>query len=453
MSVTNKLSKFNKFISVLLGGIVFSLMLCVTYMSGFDNIWGLLGVGLVFTLLIFCFYGNRAKMKFELISIGTIIFSTSFLSYSSISTSTLGSIIFLALMAFSFFSLYGIFIGSLFSAKEYKIYHYFVLALIFFASAIISKATFSHILLRTVLPEIASDFKAGLEDKGIDLFWREAYLHNFDDMSFANSVSGGIDYYNYINIISYAFASFVLIIFAFLIFRDKITTLVSLFIDVISSALVTVLNLVFSYYPEYSNISISILVLGFAFGVAIMFVIAFVPNKYSAGKKYRSELYIQNRFVRLIVNFMLFEIAFVIVPVRALIYSLAQNAKEYSILTLASNYKSAIVTGVSFIIGLILLSIFKKNIYDKNLPVPFKIKPVDFSRKAIVIFVTYYLITYLFTGNAPFVRFVYRVIKNPSVFPKILTDDSFIILPVVVLLSLLFFVIYSPVKKRLSSHR
>ena len=452
MSAPNKLSKLNKFSSILLGGVLLSLMCCVNNTVGFGNYWETVSVGFVFTLLIFSFYGNRAKMKFELISIGAVFFSLSSLSGVFANVNFFNNVIFSALLGFSLLGLYGIFIGSIFSLKEYKIYHYLILAVLFFAAVLVSKATFSHILLRIISPETASDFKAGLEENGINLYWREAYLNNFNDINFAGSVSGGLEYYNYINIISYAFASLVLIVLIALFFRDKITALLSLLINVISAAIVTALNFIFSYCLNYNNSSIKILSLCFALGFGLMLIIALIPNKYSAGRKYRSEPYIQNRFLRLIVNFILFEITCVIAPVRILIYNLAQNAKEYNILFFLTNYKILIIAGISLIIGLIIFNIFKKNIYDKNLPVPFKIKPIDFSRKAICIFTFYYSMTYLLTGNAPLVRFVYRVIKNPSVFPKILTDDSFILLPIVALFSILFFVIYFPAKKRLFSH-
>jgi hypothetical protein len=451
MSVTNKLSKFNKLISILLGGIILCLFTCIFESSGFDSFFNSISVGLIFTLLIFSFYGNRAKIKFELIPIGAVLFAISYFSFGPIFDNSNVFLIYSSLFGFSFLCLYSIYIGMTFSIKEYKLYHYIIILFVFFLAVFVSKVTFSHFLLRIISPETASNFKTGLEEKEINLFWREAYLNNFSDFDFAESISGGLEYYNLINVISYVFSVLILFLVVLMFFRDKVAALISLGINAFSAIIFSSFNYIFAYHLKFDD-TIQKMIIYFTFGMSLMFIIALVPNKYSAGRKYRSEPYIQNRFLRLIVNFALFELVFVIAPVRTLIYNLAQNAKEYNILIFLTDYKVLIIAGISLIIGLIIFNIFKKNIYDKNLPVPFKIKPVDFSRKAVSIFTFYYSMTYLLTGNAPLVRLAYRVIKNPSVFPKILTDDRFILLPVVVLLFLLIFIIYTPVKRRLSSH-
>lgn len=490
MSAANKISKSAKLLSVILGAMLMSFMWRARGTNGFGAFWGLVCVGSMFSLLIFAFYGNRAKMKSELIPMGALFMGitvpawgcainmpagivTSIAPFSGQSAedisviSQVSGLFMLLMLGFALICLYSIYVGSLFSDKEYKIKHYLVIIAVFFASAYIAKATFSHIILRNMIPELARGFKQGLEDCGIDLYWREAYLKHFDNISWAKNIPYGRYYFECIEHISYMFAALMTLFTVFIVFRDKITGFIAFAINVVSAFAITVsdffnintaetsfiakLNL--PWFIKIQSWSLWEYFTGFFIGFGIMFIIALVPDKYTAGRKYRSEPYIENKYLRFIFNYLLFVFAYAIVPARAVSLRLARNLSEYN-LTPKEDLIGIIATAlISFIVAIVLFTVFKKNILNKNLPVPFRVKPADFARDNILRFIAYYGLVYFFTGDALLVRYIYRGINNPSAFTKLLTEGDYTSLIFMLASFILFVLIFTPVKKRVLSHR
>jgi hypothetical protein len=105
---------------------------------------------------------------------------------------------------------------------------------------------------------------------------------------------------------------------------------------------------------------------------------------------------------------------------------------------------------VSAVIGVFLIRVLKKNIIDKNLPVPFKTKPFDFAGKALLLLSLYYGAVYFFTLDASLPAFFYRIIKSPSHSIDLTGIEYFW---VYLAAFILFEIIYIPVKKRLYARR
>ena len=490
MSVSNKVRKPDKILSVILGALLTGFMWRFRGTHGFGAFWGLVCVGSMVTLLIFAFYGNRSKMKFELIPIGALMMGitvpawgavvnmpggriTSVAAFAGEAAERTGEIgqlsgtAFMLMLGFGLVCLYGIFAGTLFSKRDYKIYHYIIFVAVFFAAVYIAKATFAHIILRRLAPEIASGFSAGLRDNGINLSWREAYLAHFDNMSWAKKIPFGRYYYECIEHIAYCFASLVLLLTALICFKDRITALVSLGVNLFAALAITVSDyfnicgFVTSFLskvniPSFLRVtswSLWEFFTGLILGFGIMFILALLPGRISAGKKYRSEPYISNRLFRLVFNFIAFVFVFIVIPVRALTLKLTRNALEYGIIKSEDTVSVIFIAAVSAVIALAFFGVFRKNLYSKNLPVPFRVKPADYAVKALGFYSVYYGAVYFLTGDAPLVRLVYRAVKTPEAFPSVLLSGDFVSFPVVFAAFMLFVLLYFIYRKRYFSNR
>ncbi len=462
MSVSNKLGKGEKAVSVILGALLTGFMWRFRGTHGFGAFWGVVCVGSMVTLLIFAFYGNRSKMKFELIPIGAMMMGITVPAWGAVvnmpggriesimifsgepvqrteSISQLAGTAFMLMLGFGLVCLFGIYAGTLFSKKDYSIPRYIAFVAVFFAAVYLAKATFAHPLLCRMVPEIASGFEAGLRDNGIPLTLYKAYLAHFDNMSWAKHIPYGRYYFECIEHIAYCFAAIVLILTALIVFRDKITALVSLFINLFAAFAITISEYfnICEYETSFLsslNIPASLRITswslwefstGFLLGLGIMLTLALLPSGYSAGKKYRSEPYIENKAFRLFFNFVAFVFIFVVVPARALILKVSRNAVEYGFIKSEDTVSVIAIATVSVIASIFIFTVFRKNLYNKNLPVPFRMKPAEFAAKALTFYSLYYGAVYFLTGDAALVRLVYRAIKTPYVYPQILREGDF----------------------------
>ena len=483
MSAVNRLSKPLKFLTVILAALLMGFMWRARGSHGFGAFWGITAVGGIFTLFIIAFYGNRAKIKYELIPAGAILMGCTVPAWgcavgmpggiiggftgTSETPATISQgrgALMMLLLGFSLICLYSIFVGTLFSKREYRLYHYVIYIAVFFAVELLVKFTFSHNLMNVFAPEVVSGFKDGIKEAGIDGTVRQAYIHHFNDISWAKNIPFGRSYYECVEHISFAAGAFALLVTSLAVFRDKITFAVSFLINIISALSITAADYfqICNYETSFlSNMSIpaSLRVTswglwefftGFFMGAGIMLIIALLPNEYTSGKKFRSEPCIENKTLRFILNVLMWVFAFVVVPVRAFALRTARMLEEYGYIK-DEDLPGIIITAViSVIAGVFLIALFKKNILDKNLPVPFKEKPDRFSAKALLWLSLYYGAVYFFTLDASVPAFIYRTIKSPAHHADMTGIEFFY---VYLIAFILFEIIYIPAKKRLTSRR
>ncbi len=492
MSATNKLGKGMKFLSVILGSLLMGFMWRARGSHGFGSFWGIVAVGGIFTLLIFAFYGNRAKMKYELMPMGAIMMGITVPAWGCVismpggifgSTVPFSAIekvsgsgsqvyaqigqgrgtIMMLLLGFSLICLYGIFAGSFFSEKEYKIKHYLVFIAVFFAVEILAKTTFAHNIMNVLAPEVTDGFNRGLADAGVTDTLRHFYLFELLKGGTAKGIPFGRCYFECIEHIAYTAAALALLITALAVFRDKNVFAVSLLINVFSAIAITaadyfqICNYESSFLSKL-NIPASLRITswglwefatGLILGFGIMLTLAVLPEKYSSGKKYRSEPYIDNKVMRFILNFLLWGFVFVVVPVRTLALRVARMLEDYGRIQDEDVPGIAATAVLSVIICVFLFITLKKNILGKNLPVPFKLKSFEFARIYLLILSLYYGAVYFFTLDASIPAFIRRTITSPSHHADMTGIEYFFIY---LAAFALFEIIYIPVKKRLSSH-
>lgn len=489
MSADNRLSTGKKIISVFLGALMTAFLWRVRGNHGFGGSWGLFCVSTGITLLVFAFYGNRARIKYELIPVGTIMMGLAVPGWGIVNQ-LMGGIIpntaadpvtgeaatavingwhglFLMLMTgFALVCIYGIFIGTLFSKREYRIWQYAVYIAVFFAVSYIAKLTFSHVLLKAVAPEIVENFKAGLAATGSEKSVSQVFISSIFNTSAMKKIPFGRAYAESIEHIAYASGAVALIIAALVIFRDGITAAVSFAVNTITMIGFTASD-VFNINRYSGNGSILRNVTlpgifritswslwefftGFFIGLGIMLVIAVLPDALTSGKKYRNEAVIENRILRFLYNFVLvFGFAILAEPVRAFGLRLADTLEGASLITEDKNDMfSFIIMGIAGIaVAVPVLIILKKNIIDKNLPVPVRKKPNVFALDFLPVFILCVFVIYLLPSRSE-MDFWYQLIKNPTA--QLLSDNISILFCVASVI--LFCVMYFPVRKRLLSH-
>ena len=487
MSASNKLGKGMKFLSVILGALLMGFLWRARGTHGFGSFWGVAIVGSVFTLLIFAVYGNRSKMKFELMPMGALLCGItvpawgcvismpgsvirSVVPFSGEAEETFSSVgggrgtVMMLLLGFSLLCVYSVFIGTLFSRREYKFWHYAVFCAVFLAAGAIAKATFSHSLMNLLAPEVTDGFKKGLADIGFEGGARQAYLEHMGSMSWGKKVPFGRYYFECVEHISFAFSALVLILTALIAFRDKVTACVALLIDLVCAVSITLADYfqICNYktgfisslnVPSYLRItswSLWEFTTGFLMGFGIMLIIALLPNELTAGKKYRSEPFINNKALRYVINLLLITFAYVLLPVRALCMRVFRTLEDRQILSDTDLIEIVCIAVITAAVFVVLAVKLKKNILDKNLPVPFKMKPCDFAAKALLWFSLYYIVLYFFTLEASIPTFIYRIVKSPSNVVDMTGIEYFY---VYLIDALLFEIIYIPSKRRLSSRR
>lgn len=489
MSADNRLGRGKKILSIILCALICGFMWRVRGEHGFGSSWGLAGVFAVLTLLIYAFYGNRAKIKYELIPIGCITaflatpawgvvngLAGGYMRSGAVSPETgeelqmtvngYHGLIMLILTGFALVCLYGIFTGTLFSDKEYKLYHYAIYAAVFLAVVYIAKTTYAHYLVKLIIPEAEKSFSQYAAAEGF-AGAKQAYLKYFFDYSGLKKLFFGRTYAECVEHIAFASGALALILTALIVFRDKITAIVSLVINIFAAVGITVSD-IFLISDSDSRGSIlygktlpSLLNIkswglweyftGFFIGFGILLIIALLPDKYTAGRHYRNEPAIANKGVRFAYNLILtFGFALAAVPVRAAGLRIADFLEGLNLISENKNdLVSYIVIGAAGILSAVLIiAVLKKNILDKNLPVPVRKKPMDFARSLLPLYIIIILVIFLIP-DAEGISFIREGIKNPAAVPSGLDKaNTFAVVSAVVSLFILF-----PLKKRDKKHR
>ena len=488
MSADNRLSSGKKFAGVILGALLCGFLWRVRGTHGFGSAWGLALVFACMTLLIFSFYGNRAKIKYELLPIGCISAFIATPAWGIVNGLAGGvlrgslagadgeeletvingyhGLILLIMTGFALVCLYGIFVGTLFSPKEYKLYHYLIYAAVFLAAVYAAKLTFAHNLVKIIIPEAVREFSKGIADAGKDGGVRQVYLHYLFNAAGLKKIAYGRAYGESVEHIAFAFGALALILTSLVAFRDKITAFISFIINLFAAVGITVSNVFLINSSHNPGNIIGSLRLpgflsrtswgmwefftGFFIGLGIMLVIALIPDKYTAGKHYKSESAISNKIVRFVYNYLFtFGFALAAVPVRAAGLRLADTLEGAGVISSERNeLVSYIIIGVLGAAAAVLLfALLKKNILDKNLPVPVRKKPLDFARLVLPGYTLLILILFLIP-DAEMLSLISSA-KAPAEFLQGLDRANI----AAVISAVLFLAAFVTVKKRSVSNR
>lgn len=463
MSADNKLSTAKKIISIILGAFLIGFMWRARGTHGFGSMWGIIYVSTVITLLVYAFYGNREKVKYELIPVGTLFAALTTPAWGIVNQLMGGEIPtglkdpdsfdvtdavingwhglpLLLMTGFTLLCLYSIFIGTLFAKRDYKIWHYGIYIAVFFVVVYIAKLTFANNLLNVIAPEITDNFTKGLAMAGKDVTAKEFFVKNMFDSAVFKKIPFGRAYYESILHISYTFGSLAVILTALIAFRDKITAIVSFVINLFGMMGITLADVfnINAYDGETSvlygvNLPSFLRITswplweyftGFFIGFGVMFILALLPNRITAGRKYRNEPVIRHKVTRFIYHLIfVMAVGIFAAPVRCFGMRLADTLEAFGLISEGRNEMvSYIIMGVAAVAVLIpVILVLESNILHKNLPVPVKLKPDEFAKKFLPIYVFVTLIFFMLPDDLT-LSLIMGKITNPSEHKGALTE-------------------------------
>ncbi len=235
--------------TVFIGALLMGFMWRVRGTHGWGSSWGLLAAGFMFTMFITMVKGERKKLSFGWMAIIGLVFMLTTPAWGTLLGQITGvifeaedivdliplnsayandvycsvpSALYIMLsLGFGLASLFGIFLGQSFSEKPWKIKDYVILLAVFFATDLIAKATIPHLILSLIQPQAVEVFEAGCKLQGIEGSAWNVYMQHFDDVSWAKKIIGGRNYFQSVEMISYAIKSVAVLITTRFIIKDK----------------------------------------------------------------------------------------------------------------------------------------------------------------------------------------------------------------------------------------
>lgn len=485
---TRELSAGTKFISVILCAIMTGFMWRVRGEHGWGSMWGMFAVGVMLTLFIFALFGNRRKMSYEAIPAAVILLGITnggwgtlnsqmegFLGSgvdaaatslpASVEISPFSGLGIMLLLGFGWMPLYSLFIGSLFSKREYKIKHYVLLIAIFYAVTYLFKFTVSHYILPLINPQAVEMAAKGIAEKGIELSPMMAYIKNFGSASWAKVVPFCRNYFTSIDVISAASGALISSFAALVFLKDKVTFGISFAMNVVMALSITLADafmiidadtgflakvnapafIANNGWPLWEYFT------GFLMGLGVMLILVCLPKKISEGETISEYPPVFKK------RGLHFAYSAVLTVMFTFGLTLARPAgMRFADWLLERNIISDEDT-VSIIITVILCAIVlipafvisKKNIVARELNIPFAMRTEDFCIKAIPAYFVMTAFVYFFVGETSHLHFLeFRAAKSLSMLLETLKGGGLVISGLMVISFVLFFAFYFIIRKK-----
>ncbi len=474
-----------KIISVILGTLAGGFMWRCRGESGFGSSWGLYSVALILILIIYNFYGNKKGFKFEMIPIGAFLAGLGVTGYATVieqlagviynDVTPTGEVVYcpvdkfsglyiILIMGFTLVPLFAFFVGSLFSEKEYKLYHYVIMAAIFFGVSYICKASVSHFILKAINPDQVNYAAEGLKAAGHDYSSpMMAYMKHFAGRKWSQTVPFFENYYMSVEHISDFIAVIAIALYPLIAFKDKLTCCVTLvinaFVSVATTALSSLISVCFrSGFFEGITVprclengagwGIWEYATGASVGFITMLVIALMPKKYTRqGNPDKKPLFESNK-LNFIFNTVAGVFIFALVPWRAIGIRTGKLLENAGILEDSSPTGDIIMIAGAVIFGLWFIYLFKKNIIDSSVT-PFNVTPFGFSAVALPAYLGLCCVLYFFTNHAYALHLPFSEMKDFSSFVYIMTGPQWLEFTVMFISAVIFTVFYIPTRKKL----
>ena len=489
LTQTRNLSPAVKTLSIFACAIMTGLMWRVRGSHGFGSMWGMFAVGVALVLFIFAFYGNRRKMSYEAIPAAVILLGITNGGWGTLNhqiggyldsgmdmhsfawqveISPFSGVAIMLLLGFGWMPLFAVFIGSLFSKKEYKIRHYVILIAVYYVVMLALQASLSHFILKLINPQAVEYFAKSLEIQGIADSPMMAYIKQFGDAGWAKKIAFGRNYFTSIEVISSAISSLVISLVALVAFRDKVTALISTAMNVICALSITVADVFLILDPQnrrwlthigapkfltLNGWSLWEFFTGFLLGLGIALLLACLPKKITDGEgRFEYEPAIADNRLRAAYNAVLtFVFTFAVTLGRPLSMRIGSLLLEKGIIgdeDLITIIGTVAIGVIAFIPCAIIV---KKNTVSRGLAIPVKMRTEDFCLRALPLYILAIGGIYFLTGDSlteNLITFPYGALKNPSEILGLLRNGQWVVLSLVVTAFILFYAFWFAASKK-----
>lgn len=500
-------------------GIKALLVLAFAVMSGFmwrvrgthgwGSMWGMFAVGVMLVLFIFAFFGNRKKMSLEAIPVAVILLGITNGGWGTLNSQMggyLGSTVpftgqeeevlisispwsgfaVMLLLGFGWMPLFTMFIGTLFSKKQYKIWHYIVFIAAFYGVVYLFQFVIAHFILPFISPEAVSAFKEGLADREIEMSPMMAYIKNLGSEAWFKKIPFGRNYFASIRVVSYSAGALVLSLLTLIFKRDTVTGLLSFVFNLISAAAITVADFVMISDSDagfLANVNIPKFIeaggwnlweylTGFFIGFGMMLVLVCLPRSVTGGEGYFIyTLPVKNKklYAAYGTVFTLFFTFVVTVarPAGMRISEVAQAVARYAANRIngESGIKNVLISFSEFsedilayifialicIIGIIPCAVIAhKNAVKKDLSNLLNVRTEDFCLKAVPVYFIVSAVNYFFlTDTGIYTDLIFKLkAKGPSSFLGMLKSGEITVVTVMMVSFVLFLALYFIVSKK-----
>lgn len=449
---------------------------------GWGSMWGMFAVGVAMVLFIFAFFGNRKKMGYEAIPIAVILMGITNGGWGTLNSQMggyLGSTVpftgdeavttveispwyglwVMLLLGFGWMPLFSIFLGSLFSKREYRISNYIAIIAYFYAIVFMFMFTFSHFIVPYIAPTAVDMFKEGLADKGIEMSPMMAFIKNMGSEAWFKKIPFGRNYFASVRVISYSAAALLSSLAVLVVFRDKITALLSTAINVIMALSITIADVFLIIdsdrgflakvtppaFLAQGSWSLWEYFTGFLMGLGVMLLLVCLPKKITQGEgKFEYEPPFKKQWIHGAYSAVLtLFFTFVLTIIRPLGMRIADMFIERGMLEDNEIYEIIIMV-VLGVIGFIFCAVIvDKNITKKALPVPVPKRTEDFCMASVPRYLFVVALIYFFTYDASFIG----IIKNPASVMNVTQDAGILLVVLMVASVLLFNAFYSSAKE------
>lgn len=482
LTPTREINGKAKAFMVLAFAIMTGFMWRVRGSHGWGSMWGMFAVGVAMVLFIFAFFGNRKKMSYEAIPVAVILMGITNGGWGTLNSQMggyLGSTVpftgeeavatieispwyglwVMLLLGFGWMPLFSIFLGSLFSKREYKISNYITIIAVFYVLIAVFMFTLSHFIVPYITPTAVDAFKEGLADKGIEMSPMMAFIKNMGSESWFKKIPFGRNYYASVRVISYSAAALLSSLTVLIAFRDKITAFLSTAINVVMALAITIADVFLIIdsdkgflakvtppaFLAQGSWSLWEYFTGFLMGLGVMLILVCLPKSITQGEgKFEYEPPFEKQWLHGAYSTVLtLFFTFVLTIVRPLGMRIADMFIDRGMLEDNEIYE-IILMAVLGVVGFVYCAVtVKKNIMTKALPVPVPKRTEDFCMASVPRYLFVVALIYFFTDDASFVQ----LIKNPASLLNV-TQDAGIVLVVLMIASVLLFnVFYSSAKE------
>lgn len=480
---TRNLSAGVKTLIVLAFAVMTGFMWRVRGSHGFGSMWGMFAVGVMLVLVVFAFFGNRRKMSYEAIPAAIILLGITNGGWGTLNSQMggyLGSTVpftgeeltatveinpyyglwVMLLLGFGWMPLFSIFMGSLFSKREYKIKNYITIIAVFYVLVTAFMFCISHFILPYISPTAVDMFKEGLANKGIEMSPMMAFIKNLGSEAWFKKIPFGRNYYASIRVISYSAAALLSSLTVLVAFRDKVTAFISTAMNVVMALAITLADVFLIIdsdkgflakvtppaFLENGSWSLWEYFTGFLLGFGLMLIFVCLPKKLVEGEgRFEYEEPFGKKWIQGVYSAVLtLFFTFVLTVVRPLGMRIADFFIDRGKLPDEEIYKILIMI-VLGVIGFVFCALTtKKNVAARGLAVPVPMRTEDFCMKAAPIYFFVIGMIYFFTYDAS----LWQVIKNPSSLLDVTRDAGIVLVVIMAASFALFYALYAPACKK-----
>ena len=450
---------------------------------GFGSMWGMFAVGVMLVLVVFAFFGNRRKMSYEAIPAAVILLGITNGGWGTLNSQMggyLGStapftgeevaatveispyygLWVMLLLGFGWMPLFSIFMGSLFSKREYKIKNYITIIAVFYILVAAFMFCVAHFILPYISPTAVDMFKEGLADRGIEMSPMMAFIKNLGSEAWFKKIPFGRNYYASIRVISYSAAALLTSLTVLVAFKDKVTAFISTAMNVVMALAITLADVfliidsdrgflgkvtppaflaqgswsLWEYFP------------GFLLGLGLMLIFVCLPKKLTEGEgRFEYEEPFKKKWMHGAYSAVLtLFFTFVLTLARPLGMRIASMFIDRGMLPDEEIYEIVLMVILGGIGVAVCALIVKKNITARGLPVPVPMRTEDFCMKAAPVYFFLTGIIYFFTDEAS----LWQVIKNPSSLLNVTRDAGIVLIVLMVVSFALFYAFFIPARKK-----